>query len=72
MAEADPPKEASTVKKMGGRSLLLSSNKITHYIKEWMTVLKKNNLQKCGASRKKVNPFMHNVVKWPNIKNLAV
>ena len=71
MAEADPPKEASTVKKMDGRSLLLSSNKITHYIKEWMTVLKKNNLQKCDASWKNVNPFMHNV-KWPNIKNLMV
>ena len=34
MAQADPPKEASTVKKMNGRSLLLSSNKMTHYFKE--------------------------------------
>ena len=44
MSQADPPKEASTVKKMNGRSLLLSSNKMTHYFKEWTTpsgVLKK-------------------------------
>ena len=30
MAQADPTKEASTVKKMSVRSLLLSSNKMTH------------------------------------------
>ena len=29
MAQVDPPKEANTVKKMNGRSLLLSSNKTT-------------------------------------------
>ena len=29
MADADPPKEASTVKKMNGHSILLSSNKTT-------------------------------------------
>ena len=28
MTQADPPKEASTVKKMNGWSLLLSSNKM--------------------------------------------
>ena len=44
MAQADPSKEASTVKKMNGRLLLLSSNKMTHYSREWATtsgVLKK-------------------------------
>ena len=37
MAQADPPKEANTVRKMNGRSLLLSSNKTTLYFKEWTT-----------------------------------
>ena len=35
MAQADPPREANTVKKMNGRSLLTFSNKTTHYFKEW-------------------------------------
>ena len=35
MAQTDPPKEANTVKKLNGRSLLLSSNKMTLYFKEW-------------------------------------
>ena len=35
MAQADPVKEANTVKQMNGRSLLLSSNKMTLYFKEW-------------------------------------
>ena len=35
MAQADPPREANTVKKMNGRSLLIFSNKTTHYFKEW-------------------------------------
>ena len=30
MAQANPPKEVSKVKKMSGQSLLLSSNKMTH------------------------------------------
>ena len=30
MAQDDPPREASKVKKMNGRSLLLSLNKMTH------------------------------------------
>ena len=34
MAQADPTKEASTVKKMNERSLLFSSNKTTHYFKK--------------------------------------
>ena len=37
VAQADPPKEASTVKKMNGRSLLLSSSQMTHYFKEEMS-----------------------------------
>ena len=37
MAQADPPKEANTVKKMNDRSLFISSNKKTHYFKEWTT-----------------------------------
>ena len=44
MAQADPPKEDCAVKKMNGRLLLLLSNKMTHYFKEWTTasgVLKK-------------------------------
>ena len=44
MVQSNPPKEASTVRKINGRSLLLSSNKMTHYFKEWATassVLKK-------------------------------
>ena len=38
MAPADPSKEASTVKKMDGRLLLLFSNKMTRYFKELTTV----------------------------------
>ena len=34
MAQGDSAKEISTVKKMNGRSLLLSSNKMTQYFKE--------------------------------------
>ena len=34
MAQAAPLREASTVKKMNDRSLLLSLNKITHYFKK--------------------------------------
>ena len=44
MAQADSTREASTVKKMNERSLLLSLNKITHYFKKCTTprgVLKK-------------------------------
>ena len=43
MAQAAPLREASAVKKMNDRSLLLSLNKITHYFKKWTTsgVLKK-------------------------------
>ena len=37
MAQADHPKEAYTVKKLNGPSLLLSSNKTTLYFKEWTT-----------------------------------
>ena len=37
MTQADPPKEVSTVKKMNGRLLLLSSNKMSHCSKEWTT-----------------------------------
>ena len=39
MAQPQPPKGASTIKRMTGRSLLLSSNKMTHYFKEWATLL---------------------------------
>ena len=44
MAQTDPLIEASTVKKLNDRSLLLSLSKITHYFKKWTTasgVLKK-------------------------------
>ena len=34
MAQAAPLREASTVKKMNDRSLLLSLNKIAHYFKK--------------------------------------
>ena len=37
MTQADPPKVASITKEMNDRSLLLSSNKMTHYFKEWTT-----------------------------------
>ena len=37
IAQADPPKEANTVTKMNDQSILLSSNKTTHYFKEWTT-----------------------------------
>ena len=44
MPQANPTGEASTVKKMNERSLLFSSNKMTHNFKKWTTasgVLKK-------------------------------
>ena len=38
MTHADPPKEASTVKKMNELFLIhFSSNKMTYYFKEWTT-----------------------------------
>ena len=57
MAQATPLREASTVKIMNERSLLLSLNKVTHYFKKWTTgsgVLKKNllSLQKRDASNR--------------------
>ena len=57
IAQGDPPKEVSTIKKMNGRLLLLSSNKMTYYFKEWTTiggVLKKYILflQKFDASNR--------------------
>ena len=45
MAQGDPRKEVSTVKKMNGPSLRLSLNKMTPHFKEWTTpggVLKKH------------------------------
>ena len=44
IAQAARPTEASTVKKMNNRSLLLSLSRIPHYFKKWTTgsgVLKK-------------------------------
>ena len=56
MAQAHPQKEARTFERMNGRSLLLCSNKMTHYFKEWTTasdVLKKIYfLQKFDASNR--------------------
>ena len=37
MIQVDHPKEAIMVKKMNDRSLLLSSNKMTHCFEEWKT-----------------------------------
>ena len=37
MAQADPPKEASTFARMNGRSQLLFSNKMSHYFIELTT-----------------------------------
>ena len=45
-AQADPPEKANTVKKLNGRSLLLSSNKTTLYLKEWATA-SSSALKKC-------------------------
>ena len=36
-AQADPSKEANALKKLNGRSVLRSSNKMTPYFKEWTT-----------------------------------
>ena len=57
MVQAAPLREASTVKKMNDRSLLLSLNKITHYFKKWTAgsgVFGKNllSLQKRDASNR--------------------
>ena len=56
MAQADPPTEANTVKKMNGRSLLIFSNKTTRYFKEWTAArcLEKNilSLQKFITSNR--------------------
>ena len=42
MAQTDPPKEGSTVKKMNAWLKFLTSYKMTHYFKEWISgVLKK-------------------------------
>ena len=44
MARADPLREASTVKKMNDRPLLLSLSKITHYFKKCTTGSELNEL----------------------------
>ena len=47
MAQADPPKEASTFARINSRPQLFFSNKMTHYFIDWMTpsgLLKKNVL----------------------------
>ena len=65
MAQAYPPKEANTVKKMNGQLLLFFPNKMTHYFKVWTIasgVLKKINclyknlqqFQRTAGSRKKI------------------
>ena len=44
MTQAAPFREASTIKKINDRSMLLSLNEITHYFKKWTTgsgILKK-------------------------------
>ena len=55
MAQGDPRKEVSTVKKMNGPSLRLSLNKMTPHFKEWTTpggVLKNIYLQKFDTSNR--------------------
>ena len=52
MAQAAPLREASTVKKMNDRSLLLSLNKITHYFKKWTTGSELNILLMSKNKRK--------------------
>ena len=39
MAQADPPKEARTFERMGGRSQPISSDKMANYFKEWTTAI---------------------------------
>ena len=51
MAQANPPKEATTIKKMNDLSLLLSSNKMTHYF-QGRTTEKIMSLQKFDASNR--------------------
>ena len=55
-AQANPPKEANTVKKMNDQLLLLSSNKATYCIKEWTTagsIFKKKIVFKAISTPKK-------------------
>lgn len=47
MAQADPPKEASRVKKKNGRLLPISSNECKWFSEKYLL-----SLQKCGASNK--------------------
>ena len=44
MTQAAPLREASTVKKMNGRSLLFCLIKITHYVKKWTAGSELNEL----------------------------
>ena len=50
MAQAYPPKEANTVKKMNGQLLLFFPNKMTHYFKVWTIEKNKLSLQKFDTS----------------------
>ena len=55
-AQANPPKEANTVKKMNDQLLLLFSNKATYCFKEWTTassILGKNIVFKAISTPKK-------------------
>ena len=53
MAQAYPPKEANTVKKMNGQLLLFFPNKMTHYFKVWTIA---------SGALKKINCLYKNLI----------
>ena len=53
MAQAAPLSEASTIKKMNDRSLLLSLNKITHDFKKWTTETELSELILMSKNKRK-------------------
>ena len=54
MAVADPPKEDSAVKNMKSRSLLLSSNEMTHYFKEQRTTVPRKKIKAISTPKQQL------------------
>ena len=59
MAQGDPPKEAGTVKDMNDRSLLLSSNKMKNYFKDWTTT--------SGVLKRIYGPYKTSMIQIPQL-----
>ena len=69
MAQADPPKEASTFERMNDRLQLLSSNRMKHYFKELTTASGLLKQIFCLDSKRCFEKIYinHERMKWPQV-----